>query len=282
MVDLDADRHERRLEAEGAVASQLLGPGDDAPVDAGAILVDPGIGRQDEHDLGRVALETERGKGDRRRRVAPERLGDHVHARQLLADHRPVPPLGDDRDVLGPKIQLRVTDDPLGRELEQGSIAEEGQEGLGGLGSAEGPQPGPAAAGHDHRVHGRSACIAGNPIGAGLGVAPRACSSRMAPRGALGVAPSAQRHDSGESGPNPSRILALVASGRFRLLLTRPTLRWVSSGRIVPALADLPREIAQNDGGVMQNRTRATPGPGLVLRCGTREEWVIASPTSRR
>ena len=148
----------------------------------------------------RVAVELQRRERDRGRGVPAHRLGDHADARQLRADHRPVPALGDDGDVVGLQPELGVADDPVDRPLEQRALVEQRQERLGRLGSAERPQPRPAAAGHHDRVHGPSACITGNPIGA----AHRA---------------------------------------RCR--------------------ADAQPGEPQNEGGVMQNRTRATPGPGI-------------------
>jgi hypothetical protein len=38
---------------------------------------------------------------------------------------------------------------------------------------------------------------------------------------------------------------------------------------------------AQKLGGVMQNRTRAGPVPWFTFQCGTRDGYVIASPSRR-
>jgi hypothetical protein len=50
--------------------------------------------------------------------------------------------------------------------------------------------------------------------------------------------------------------------------------------------ADRSRRVSdrsdQKDGGVEQNRMTARPGPGFRLRCGWRDEWLIASSSSSR
>ena len=54
--------------------------GDDLPEDALARRVDPLVGREHDHDLVVVAVDGQRREGDRRRGVAPRRLGEDPDA----------------------------------------------------------------------------------------------------------------------------------------------------------------------------------------------------------
>ena len=113
-----------------------------------------------------IPLELEGGQGDRRRRVPADRLGDDAHAGELLSDHRTVAALGDTATSSAASPSSGCPTIRSDGALEQRLVAEEGQERLRRLRPAERPQPRPATARHDHRVHGHPACIAGNPIGA--------------------------------------------------------------------------------------------------------------------
>ena len=87
-------------------------------------------------------------------------LGPHVLRRDLreLTSHGLglVGP-GDDPDPLGGDHRR----DPLDGLLEEGPLAREVEQLLGAVAAALGPEPGAAAAGHDHGVeHGREGLIA--------------------------------------------------------------------------------------------------------------------------
>ena len=89
----------------------------------------------------------ERRQGDGGRGVPTERLETSAAPGACAADDALVAAVGDDRDVVG---QARETVD---RSLQQRSLAEQRQEGLRALGSAQRLESGPAAAGEDHGVH---------------------------------------------------------------------------------------------------------------------------------
>jgi hypothetical protein len=142
----DAERQEGVRELVG----ELLG-GVDGGVEQGGRL-DQVVGRGDDHGRRRVLPGDQGGpKPDGRRRVPAERLADQVVGRQLrqlapgLAD---VGGPGDDPRPVG----RHLGGQPVERPLEQGPVAGEAEELLRPAGPAAGPEPGPAAAGHDHRV----------------------------------------------------------------------------------------------------------------------------------
>ena len=145
---LDAERDERRFDAERAVAGHPVGCRDRTPRNA-ALRLDPGVGREDEHDLARVAVELERGEGDGRGRVPPSGSGI-TRTPGAAADHRPVAALVTPRDVLG--LSQLGAHDPIDGPLEQRPSPSSGRNGLGAR-PAQRPQSGAAAPGHDHGVH---------------------------------------------------------------------------------------------------------------------------------
>ena len=116
-------------------------------VNAFARRLDMGVGRDHEHDLVGRAIDRRGRQGDRRGGVPPHRLEQKSGVGHLVADEPLVAPIGDDRDVIGQRAQA-----PVGR-LEEGLLADEGQEGLGTLGATQRVEPGPAAAGHDDGIH---------------------------------------------------------------------------------------------------------------------------------
>ena len=144
-VGLHAERHERVVDAERAGREVVRRGAQD--VAEGVLAFDGLVGRQHDHDLVGRAVDGERRQGDGGGRVAPERLEQEGRVGELVADHRFVATVGDDRDVVGQRAQAR------GRRLEQGLGAEQRKEGLGPLGPAEWVQPRPTTTGHDHAVH---------------------------------------------------------------------------------------------------------------------------------
>ena len=106
-----------------------------------------GVGRDDDHDVLRRSIEGGRRQRDGSGRVAAHRLEQERGVGDLITDDPLVAAVGDDGDVVGQTAQ------PPLRGLEQGFVAEQGQEGLWALGPAQRMESGPAAAGHDDGVH---------------------------------------------------------------------------------------------------------------------------------
>ena len=117
------------------------------------VVDDSMVRGQDDHHVTRITIDPERRQRDRGSRVATRGLDEDSDLGQLLAGHLRVAPVGDDRDVLGGERQIRMPDDAVDRQLQERPLAEQRQEGLRGLGAAQGPQPGSPATGQDHGVH---------------------------------------------------------------------------------------------------------------------------------
>ena len=103
---------------------------------------------QDEHDLVVGTIDGERREGDGGGGVATHRLEEDHRRGELIADEPLVAPVGHDRDVVGERPRAVAT-----VAWSSVSIAEQRQERLRALGSTQGMQPRPAAAGHDDGVH---------------------------------------------------------------------------------------------------------------------------------
>ncbi len=111
------------------------------------------IGGQHDHHLVDGAVDGERREGDGRGGVPGVWLGQHRDPGELILDVADVALVGDDRDVLGPQVQLVPVHEARDGQLEERVAPKQGQERLGAFGPAEGMQPGPTAAGQDDGVH---------------------------------------------------------------------------------------------------------------------------------
>ncbi len=153
--DLDAEGHERVLEAERtlgdaglAIVGRSSRGGDHVAIDA--LELDRRVGRQDDHDFVVGPIDRRHGQRDGRCGVPAGRLGEDADAGQLGGDEAAVAAVGDDRDrVLGPEDRP----DAGGRPLQERLIAEQRQERFRPLGRAERPQAGASPAGEDHDMH---------------------------------------------------------------------------------------------------------------------------------
>ncbi len=145
--DLGAERHERIVDPERPGGQPLRRDADDVGVDALTGRVDVRVRGDDEHDVVVGPIDGRRRQGDRGGRVATHRLEQEAGVRELVADDALESAVGHDRDVVGQPAQ------PSRGRLDEGLVAQEWQERLGVLGAAQGVEPRPATAGHDHGVH---------------------------------------------------------------------------------------------------------------------------------
>jgi hypothetical protein len=131
------------------------GASEHAAEDAHPVRRDRLVGRQHQHHLVLGAIDREGRKRNGGRRISSEWLDEDRRARDLRANEPFVASVRDHRDVVGDAVEAGH-----GR-LEQRLVTGQRQERFRTFGSAQRVQPGPAPAGHDHRVH--VALILGSP-----------------------------------------------------------------------------------------------------------------------
>ena len=150
---LDAERDERILDVERASGEVVSRASEHGAKDLLALGVDRVVGGQHDHDLVDGPVDGERREGDGRGGVPGVWLGQHRDPGELILDVADVALVGDDRDVLGPQVELVTVHEAGDGQLEERVAPKQGEERLGAFGPAEGMQPGPTAAGQDDGVH---------------------------------------------------------------------------------------------------------------------------------
>ena len=143
-----------RQQGVRVVGGELLG-GVDGPVEL-PLRLDDVVGRQ--HDQGGVRVgagDQGRPQPDARGRVPPLRLADDVTGGQFRQLPGRLAGVGGGGQHPGP-LGRHPGGDAVERPLQEGAVAAEAEELFRPGGAAAGPEPGTAAAGHDHRVEHRA------------------------------------------------------------------------------------------------------------------------------